>query len=126
MKTKFCSVLCDTVGDKNALLNFGGIILPFKGMPLFLTFSVTADDTIRTSLPKKIRLALCSHKAIFYQGGLLLTVTSSVAAPPAFIFQIALLNLLCLEHANPVPKPTERPRQVYDVITDIAPQGHAP
>jgi hypothetical protein len=64
----------------------GGLILPFGGMTLFLTFSPMADDTIRTSLPKEIRLALRSHKALFYNGGLLLTVTSSVAASPAFIF----------------------------------------
>ena len=38
------------------------------GMPLFLTFSLTTDDTIRTSLPKEIRLALRIHKALFYRG----------------------------------------------------------
>jgi hypothetical protein len=95
-------------------------------MTLFLTFSPTADGTIRTSLPKEIRLALCSHKALFYEGGLLLTVTSFIAVPPAFIFQIALLTLLCLEQADQIPTPTQRPRQVLGVITDIAPQGHAP
>ena len=66
-------------------------------MPLFLTFSPTTDDTICTSLPKEIRLALRIHKALLYNGGLLLTVTSSIVAPPALIFQIALLSLLCLE-----------------------------
>jgi hypothetical protein len=55
-------------------------------MTLFLNFSPTADDTIRTSLPKEIRLALRSHKALLYNGGMLLSVTSSVAASPAFIF----------------------------------------
>jgi hypothetical protein len=64
----------------------GGLILPFGGMTLFLTFSPTADDTIRTSLPKEIRLALRSHKALFYNGGLLLSLTSYIAASPAFIF----------------------------------------
>jgi hypothetical protein len=95
-------------------------------MTLFLTFSPTADDTIRTSLPKEIRLAIRSHKALFYTGGLLLTVTSYVADPPVFIFQMALLTLLCLEHADQVPTPTERPRQISDVIADVTPQGHAP
>ena len=47
-------------------------------------------------------------------------------APPAFIFQIALVTLPCLEQADHVPTPTKRPRQVSDVIADIAPQGHAP
>ena len=75
MQARFCSVLCETVGDKDTLLNSRSLILPFEGMILFLTFSPTTDDTIRTSLPKEIRLALRSHKALFYQGGLLLTVT---------------------------------------------------
>jgi hypothetical protein len=114
------------VSDKDALLSFGGLILPFGGMTLFLTFSPTVDDSIRTSRPKGIRLALRSHKALFYNGGLLLTMTSSVAAPPAFIFQMALLTLLCLEQADQVPTPTERPRQISDVIAEVTPQGHAP
>jgi len=45
-------------------------------MTLFLTFPPTEDDTIRTSLPKEIRLALRSHKALFYNGGLLFSVAS--------------------------------------------------
>jgi len=126
LQTRFCSVLCEIVSDKDALLSSGGLILPLGGMTLFLTFSPTADDTIRTSLPKEIRLAMRSHKALFYTGGILLTVTSSVAAPPAFIFQIALLTLLCLEQGDQVPTPTERPRQISDVNADVAPQGHAP
>jgi hypothetical protein len=95
-------------------------------MPLFLTLSLTADHTIRTSLPKEIRLALRIHKALFYNGDLLLTVTSFVAAPPAFIFHMTLLTLLCLEQADQVPTPTERPRQISDDIADVTPQGHAP
>jgi hypothetical protein len=55
-------------------------------MTLFLTFSLTVDDTIRTSLHKEIRLALRSHKALFYNGSLILSLTSSVVASPTFIF----------------------------------------
>jgi hypothetical protein len=62
------------------------MILLFEDRTLLLTFSPTSDDTIRISLSKEIRLALRSYKALFYQGGLLLTVTSSIAASPAFIF----------------------------------------
>ena len=102
-------------------MNSGRLIIPLCGTALFLTYSPTADDTIRTSLPKEIRLALRSHKALFYNGGLILSVTSFVAAPPAFIFQMALLTLLCLEQANQVPTPNERPRQVSDVISDVTP-----
>jgi len=69
-------------------------------MTIFLTFSTTSDDTIRTSLMKEIRLTLRSNKTLFYQGMVLLTVTSSIAAPPAFVFQIALLTMLCLEQAD--------------------------
>ena len=39
---------------------------------------------------------------------------------------MALLTLLCLEQADLVLTPNERPRQIFDVIADIAPQGHAP
>jgi hypothetical protein len=66
MQTKLCSILCDTINDKYTLLNFGGLILPIEGMSLFRTFSPTADDAIRTSLPKEIRLVLRIHKVLFY------------------------------------------------------------
>jgi hypothetical protein len=97
LQTRFCSVLCDKVNDKDTLLNCGGLILPMGQMTLFLTFALTADDTIRTSLPKEIMLALRSHKALFYQVGLLLTVASFIPATPAYIFQIALLILLYID-----------------------------
>jgi hypothetical protein len=51
LQTRFCLVLCETVSDKDAVLNSGGLILSFGGMTLFLTFSPTADDTIRTFIP---------------------------------------------------------------------------
>jgi hypothetical protein len=54
-------------------------------MTLFLTFAPTADDSIRTSLPKEIRLALTSHKNLFYQGGLVLSVASSISVPLAYL-----------------------------------------
>ena len=100
LQNRLCSVLCETVSDTDALFSSRGLILPFGVMTLFLTFSPTADDTILTSLPKEIKLAMRSHKAMFYTGGLLLTVTFSVAAPSALIFQMALLTLLCLEQAD--------------------------
>ena len=81
MQTKFCVVLYDTISDTDTMLNSGGLILPIGEMTLFITLSPTADDTIRTSLPKEIRLALCSHKVLFYQGGLPLAVISSIATP---------------------------------------------
>jgi len=64
MHTRLSSVLCDTIDNKDTLLNRGGIILPLGNMTLFLTFAPTADVTIRTSLPKEIRLALGSHKTL--------------------------------------------------------------
>jgi hypothetical protein len=66
MQTRFCPVLCDTVSGKDALFSSGSLILPLEGMTLFLMLSPIADDAIRTSLPKEIRLALRSHKALFY------------------------------------------------------------
>jgi hypothetical protein len=65
--------MCDTIRDKDTLLNCDGIIPPMGQMSLFLTFAPTADDTIRTSLPKEIRLMLRSRDALFYQRGLVLS-----------------------------------------------------
>jgi hypothetical protein len=87
-------------------------------MTLFLTLAPKADDTICTSLPKEIRLALRSHKTLFHQGGLVLSVASSIPTP--------LLTLLCLEQADQVSTPTERPRRVSNVVVNVAPQGHVP
>jgi hypothetical protein len=67
MQTRFCSILSDTFSDMDTLINCGGIILPMGKMYLFFAFAPTADDTIRTSLPKEIRLALRSYKVFFYQ-----------------------------------------------------------
>jgi len=62
LQTRFCTILCDNVSDKDLLSNCGGLNLPMQRMTLNLTFAPSADDTIRTSLPKEIRLALKSHK----------------------------------------------------------------
>ena len=35
LQTKFCSAICDTVSDKDLLLNCGGSILPMAEMKLF-------------------------------------------------------------------------------------------
>jgi hypothetical protein len=95
-------------------------------MSLYVTFSPTADDTVRTSLPKEIRLALRSHKALFYPGGLVLSVASSILAPALFIFHMTLFTLMCLEQLDQVPTPTERPKPTSEEAIGRAPQGYAP
>jgi hypothetical protein len=117
LQTRFCTVLYDCVSGKDLLSNCGGIVLPMARMTIYLTFAPTADDTVRTSLPKEIRLALKSHKNLFYSGGLVLSVASSISAPPPYIFQIALLTLLIMEHTDQVPTPTERPRSFIAIVT---------
>lgn len=126
LQSRFCSVLCETTSDQDALLNCGGLVIPFGHMSLFVSFAPSMDDTLRTSLPKEVRIALRSHKALFYSGGLTLVVTSSIPLIPAALFQLALLTLLSLHQGDMVPTPTERPRVVSDVIADVTPQGHAP
>jgi hypothetical protein len=118
--------MCDTGSDTDTLENCGGIILPMGQMSLYVTFSPTADDTVRTALPKKIRLALRSHKALFFPGGLVLSVTSSISAPAVFIFERTIFTLLCLEQLDQVPTPIERPRPASEEATGHAPQGCAP
>ena len=86
IQTRFCAVICETGSDRDILENCGGIILPMGQMSLYVTFSTTADIPIRTALPKEIRLAMLSHKALFFPGGLVLSVTSSISAPALFIF----------------------------------------
>ena len=76
-------------------------------MSLYVTFFPTADDTVRTSLPKEIRLALRKHKALFFPDDFVLSVASSISAPALFIFQRPLFTLLCLEQLGQVPTPTE-------------------
>ena len=51
-----------------------------------MTFAPTVDDTARTALPKELRLALIHHKKYFFNGGLTLQVTSSIPAPPDYMF----------------------------------------
>ena len=67
---RFCFVLCENGNDKDTLANYGGIILLMGQISLYVYFAPTMDDTIRTSLPKEVRIALRSHNAIFYHGGL--------------------------------------------------------
>ncbi len=51
-----------------------------------MTFAPTADDMSRTTLPKKLKLALINHKKYFFKGGLTIQVTSSILVPPDYIF----------------------------------------
>jgi hypothetical protein len=96
------------------------------GVSIYVSFSTTMDDTIRTSLSRELRVALRSHKEHFYSGGLVLSVASSIPLTPTTLFQLALLTLLCLHEGDAVPTPTERPREGSDVIAGRVPQGHAP
>ncbi len=100
--------------------------MPFGPIYLFVTFAPSMDDTLRTYLPKEVRIALRSHKALFYQWGLVLSVSSSIPLTPSALLQFALLTLLCPHQGDSVPTPTKRPRPIFDVIADIPPQGHAP
>jgi len=125
-QSRFCTVLCDTTSDQDTLLNSGGLVIPLGGISLYVSFSPTMDDTIRTSLPREIRIALRNHKDLFYPGGLVLSVTSSIPLTPPALFQLALLTMLSLHQGDAVPTPTERPRDGSDVVAGRTPQGHAP
>ncbi len=63
------------------------------------------DETLRNFLPKEVRIALRSHKALFYQGGMVLCVSSSVPLTTTALFHLALLILLCLHHETRSPPP---------------------
>ncbi len=82
----------------DTLLNCGGIILPMGQMSLYVTFVPMMDGTLRTSLPKKVCIALRSHKALFYQEGLVFSVASSIPMTPEALFQMTLQILLYLDH----------------------------
>ena len=110
LAARLCTVLCDTNIDKSTLLEIGGIIVPIKRHEIYVTFAPTTDDTALTSLPKDIRLALETHKKIFFSEGLTLHIASSIHAPPGYIFQAAFLTFLCLEQTEKKPTPSERPR----------------
>jgi hypothetical protein len=64
--SRFCSVLCETVSDKNIMSKCGGITLPMGQMSLYVTFAPMMDATIRISLPKEFRIALRGHKTLFF------------------------------------------------------------
>ena len=52
-----CSVLCETVSDKDGLLTVGGIVLQLSTIDIIVNFSHNADETTRVSLPREIRVA---------------------------------------------------------------------
>ena len=66
LQSRFCSGLCDTTSDHDTLLNCGGLALPAGHMLLYVYFAPSRDDILRTSLPREVRIALRSHKALFY------------------------------------------------------------
>jgi len=119
LAAKNCTALCDTVNDKTTLLEIRGVILPLERHTIFVTFAPTVDDTVRTALPKELRLALIHHKKYFFKGVLTLQVASSIPVSPDYIFHAALLTLLSLEQTDKVPTPTERPRQGSDLLARI-------
>jgi len=90
----FCSLLRETVSDKDVLLSAGSIVLPLATADIIATFFSSLDDTTRTSLPKEIRIAMTSHKAHFFTRGLALVTISSIQAPATMIFQATLLTFL--------------------------------
>ena len=79
--------MCDTTSDQDTLLTCGDSIMPWGPMTLYVTSAHTMDAMLRTSLPREVRIALRTHKALFYQGGgLVLSVVSSIPITPASVF----------------------------------------
>ena len=99
--------------------------MPLERHEIYVTFAPTTDDTARTSLPTDVRLALKTHKRLFFSRGLTLHIASSFPTPPRYIFHAALLTLLSLEQHEKVSTPFERPRQGSDILAGIPHQGHA-
>ena len=60
--------------------------MPMGLVSLCVTFVITMDGTIRTSIPGKIRIALRSRTTLFYSGGLVLNIVSSIPLTPAALF----------------------------------------
>jgi len=63
LAANFCTALFDTASDKTTLLEIGGggVIRPLERHTIFITFAPTVDDTVRTVIPKELRLALIHH-----------------------------------------------------------------
>ena len=59
------SVLCDTTSDQDTKLNYGGQVLPIGHMSLYVSFAPSMNDTLRTSLPRKVvlRFAATRHSS---------------------------------------------------------------
>ncbi len=72
LQSRFFSVLCDTKSDQYTLLNSWGLVLLIGHMSLYVSFAPSMNDTLRTPLSREVRIALRSHMALFYQGGLTL------------------------------------------------------
>ncbi len=106
IQSRFCSVMFYTTSNQDTILNCGGVVVPWGALTLYVTFAPTVDDTLRTFLPKEIRIVFRSHKATFYQGGRGLTVVASFPLTPLALFHMALLTLLCMDQGDIVPTPT--------------------
>ena len=76
--------------------DYGGIVMPIGQMSMYVAFTPSMDDTIRSSLPREVCIALRSHKALFNEGELVLSVASLIPLPQAALVQPALLTLLCI------------------------------
>jgi len=55
-------------------------------MSLYVTSAPSMDNTIRTSLPREVRIVPRIHKALFYQGGLVVRVAALFPSPPTAYF----------------------------------------
>ncbi len=53
LQLRFCFVLCDTTSNQDTLLSSGGLVVPLENFFLYVSFSTTMNDTLRTSLPRE-------------------------------------------------------------------------
>ena len=68
LQSRFCSVLYDTTSDQDTLLNKGGLVVPLGGIFLYVSFSSTMYDTLRTSLPKRCGLHSAATRPSYIKG----------------------------------------------------------
>jgi hypothetical protein len=98
-----CTALCKNPSDAFTLISAKSILIPFTTTSMLISFSPTRNPATRALMSPESNASMLNHKEFFFQGGLPITITSTITLPPYTFFNLILLALTSYQQLQTPP-----------------------
>jgi len=88
-----CNALCKKPSNAFTLILAKSILIPLTHTSVLISFSPPKNPATRAIMSPENNASMLSHKELFFQGGLPLTISFTITLPPYTFFNLILLTL---------------------------------